>query len=110
MTKKQVQQDPGINSVQKMITLGMLVFMGYLFFMQDKQAQQLPQVAQEALQQSIALEPVKIKITDTDSGDISFSDLRKGKVLIGKWEVELDAPKEESSLSSKERVGERSKK
>jgi len=93
MAKKQ-QQDPAISSVQKLITLGMLTFMGYLFFMQDKHVQQpLPPVAEKVIEQTKLPEPVKVKITDTDSGDISFSDLRKGKVLIGKWEVELDTPK-----------------
>jgi hypothetical protein len=76
--------------------------MGYLFFAQEKHMQpqkQLPPSV-EAVMSKIP-EPVKVKITDTDSGAISFSDLRKGKVLIGKWEVELDEPKVEPKTEKK---------
>jgi len=107
MAKKQVivRQDASITSVQKMITLCMLAFMGYLFFMQDRHIQQTGQNLPEAVKevaplQTIAPEPIKVRITDTDSGDISFSDLRKGKVLIGKWEIELDTPKAEPYFES----------
>jgi hypothetical protein len=100
---KNTQENVGISSVQKIITLGMLVFMGYLFFAQEKlhkeQQPKLP-ASVEAVMSKIP-EPVKVKIIDTDSGAISFSDLRKGKVLIGKWEVELDEPKVEPKTEAK---------
>lgn len=96
MSKKSVQQDPAISSVQKIITFGMLFFIGYLFFTQDRHTQQqLPPVAEKIIEETKIAEPVKVKITNTESGDISFSDLSKGKVLIGKWEIELDEPESE---------------
>lgn len=83
--------DPGINAVQKIITLGMIGFMAYIFFNQDKNVKPVEEIA--------VVEPVNVIITDTISGNQIRSDLRAGKILIGKWEVELELEEEEDSLS-----------
>lgn len=82
MAKKK-QDEAGVNAVQKLVTLGMIAFMAYIFIGQDK-----PITEFEAPE-----EPVLVVITDTMSGTQIKSDLTAGKILIGKWEVEL-APEE----------------
>ena len=91
MAKKQ-QQDPGITGVQKIITFSMIAFMGYVFFTHDKNAEN------ELAQQNA---PVLVMITDTVSGTQIKSDLKAGKIIIGKWEVELakEEPAAQDTLS-----------
>lgn len=79
MAKKKAQQDAGIPAVQKLITLGMLIFMGYIFFNQEHMSRE----------KDVEPEEVRVKITDTKTGRESFSDLSAGKVLIGRWEIEM---------------------
>ena len=76
---KRKAQDSDITGIQKLITFALIGFMGYIFFTQDKI--RLPEQP----------EPVKVIIRNTNTGSVSQSDLRAGKILIGKWEIELAA-------------------
>lgn len=80
--KKVQQQDVGIPAVQKIITLGLIAMMAYVYFSGDRG------VAPEAEKA-----PVRVKITDTTNGTESYTDLNAGKIFIGKWVIEL-APEE----------------
>jgi hypothetical protein len=90
MAKKKaqnVQADVGISGVNKIITLAMFAFMGYIFFSYERGAtppENATLSAQEVVEQSL-----RVKITDTSSGTESFTNLNAGKIFIGKWVLEL---------------------
>jgi hypothetical protein len=97
---KQPKQDPAITAVQKLVTIGMLVFMGYLFISNERENRiTLPEdVAVEKEDKAEPkLEPVRVQITDMTNGQISYSDLRSGKIVIGKWALELAKEPEEEA-------------
>ncbi len=107
------QSDLGITGVQKLITLSMLAFMGYLFFSQEQENKVILPATTTA-----EIKPIKVQITDTKTGVVNQSDLSAGKIILGKWEIELakdepEAPKPaeteaqaEKSSESKEKPAE----
>lgn len=79
--------DLGITAVQKLLTFGMLAFMGYLFFSQDQENKII--LPQQPATISSKTQVTNITITNTKTGEVKQSDLAAGEIILGKWKIEL---------------------